>query len=80
METKTIFTIVVVALFAAVVLTGTVVGTQYVSAWHHGHHGHASAMSSGGMSSSVSSGGGGSSSGSSGGGGSSSGSSGGGSY
>ena len=59
MNTKTIFTI--VALVAAVVLTGTVMGTQYVSACH-GHHGvaHASAMSSGG---------GGSSSGSSGGGG-----------
>jgi hypothetical protein len=25
---------------AAVVLTGTVMGTQYVSAWHHGHYGH----------------------------------------
>jgi hypothetical protein len=61
MNTKTIFTTVAVALFVAVVLTGTVVGTQYVSACH-GHHGHALAMSSGGISS-----GGGSSSGSSGG-------------
>ena len=52
MNSKTIFTI--VALLAAVVLTGTVMGTQYVSAWHHKHHGHhggyASAMSNdGGM-------------------------------
>ena len=70
MNTKGIFTI--VALLATVVLTGTVMETQYVSACH-GHHGHASAMSNGGMSSS-----GGSSSGNSGGGGSSSGSSGGG--
>ena len=65
MNTKTIFTTVAVALFAAVVLTGTVVGTQYVSAWHHrhgGHHGgYASAMSSGGGG--MSSGGGGGSSG-----------------
>ncbi|MGA9153101.1 MAG: hypothetical protein WBZ36_21195 [Candidatus Nitrosopolaris sp.] len=58
MNTKTIFTI--VALLSAVVLTGTVMGTQYVSACHGHHGGHASAMSSGG---------GGSSSGSSGGGG-----------
>ena len=40
MNTKTIFTTVAVALFAAVVLTGTVVGIQYVSAWHHAHRGH----------------------------------------
>ena len=37
---------------AAVVLAGTVMGTQYVSAWHHGHYAHhggyASAMASGG--------------------------------
>ena len=37
---------------AAVALAGTVMGTQYVSAWHHGHYGHhggyASAMASGG--------------------------------
>ena len=60
MNTKAIFTI--VALLVTVVLTGRVMGTQYVRACH-GHHGHASAMSSGGMSSS-----GASSSGSSGGG------------
>jgi len=38
-KTKTTFTI--VSLLAAVVLTGTVMGTQYVSAGHHGrgHHG-----------------------------------------
>jgi len=46
------------------VLTGTVMGTQYVSACH-GHHGHASAMSSGGMSSGGMSSSGGTSSGSS---------------
>ena len=61
MNTKTIFTI--VALLAAVALTGTVMGTQYVSAWHHGHHGHhggyASAMSTGGGPSGSESGGGG---------------------
>jgi len=38
---------------AAVALAGTVMGTQYVSAWHHGHYGHhggyASAMASGGL-------------------------------
>src|SRR5215831_18471136 len=38
---------------AALALTGTVMGTQYVSAWYHGRHGHhgggyASAMASGG--------------------------------
>lgn len=57
---------------AAVALTGTVMGTQYVSAWHHGHHGHhggqasamatstgnASSSSSGGTSSSGGGGGG----------------------
>src|SRR5215471_13628715 len=36
----------------AAALTGTVMGTQYVSAWHHGHYAHhggyASAMASGG--------------------------------
>jgi len=52
MNTKTIFITVAVALFAAAVLTGTVVGIQYVSAWQHAHRGHhggyASAMSSGG--------------------------------
>jgi hypothetical protein len=62
MNTKAIFTI--VALLAAVVMTGTVMGTQYVSACH-GHHAHASAMPSGGTSSG---GGGGGSSGGSGGG------------
>src|SRR5215467_4077761 len=40
-------------LLAAVAVTGSVIGTQYVSAWRHGHHGHhgggyASAMASGG--------------------------------
>ena len=37
-------------LLAAVAVTGSVVGTQYVNAWHHGHHGggYASAMASGG--------------------------------
>ena len=38
---------------AAVALAGTVMGTQYVSAWHHGHYGHhggyASAMASGSL-------------------------------
>jgi uncharacterized membrane protein YgcG len=52
MNTKTIFTI--VALLAAVVLTGTVMGTQYVNACHGKHGGHVSAMAS-----STSSGGGG---------------------
>ena len=38
---------------AALALTGTVMGTQYVSAWYHGRHGHhgggyASTMASGG--------------------------------
>jgi uncharacterized membrane protein YgcG len=69
MNTKAIFTI--VALLAAVVLTGTVMGTQYVSACH-GHHGQPSASggtsSGGGSSSGSSSGGGGSSSGGGGGG------------
>ena len=41
-----------VLLLAAVAVTGTVMGTQYVSAWHHGHHGHhggyVSAMPTGG--------------------------------
>ena len=41
----------------AAALTGTVMGTQYVSAWHHGHYGHhggyASAMASGGASTSA---------------------------
>jgi hypothetical protein len=65
MNTKAIFTI--VALLAAVVLTGTVMGTQYASAWHHGHHGgHVSAMAN---STSGGGGGGSGSSGSSGGGG-----------
>ena len=68
MNTKTIFTTVAVVLLTAVVLTGTVVGIQYVSAWHHAHWGHhggyASVMLSGGG---MSNGGGGS--GSSGGGG-----------
>jgi uncharacterized membrane protein YgcG len=58
MNTKAICTI--VALLPAVVLAGTLMGTQYVSAWHHGHHGgHVSAMAN-----STSSGGGGGSSGS----------------
>jgi len=38
-------------LLATVAATGTIMGTQYVSAWHHGHHGHGgytSAMASGG--------------------------------
>ena len=41
----------------AAALAGTVMGTQYVSAWHHGHYGHhggyASAMASGGASTSA---------------------------
>ena len=47
MNTKTIFTI--VALLAAVLPTGIVLGTQYVSACHghYGHYGrHISAMAS----------------------------------
>jgi len=41
-------------LLAAVAVTGSVVvGTQYVSAWHHGHYrhhgGYASAMANGGL-------------------------------
>jgi len=44
MNSKTGVAFSIVAI-AAVVLTGTVMGTQYVSAWHHGHHGgHISAM------------------------------------
>ena len=37
-------------LLAAVAVTGSVVGTQYVNAWHHGHHGagYESALASGG--------------------------------
>jgi hypothetical protein len=35
---------------AALALTGTVMGTQYVSAWYHGHghHGHHGGYSGGG--------------------------------
>jgi hypothetical protein len=70
MNTKAIFTI--VALLAAVAVTGTIMGTQYVTAWHHGHHGkhggYTSAMASGGGGGSMPSSGGMSSSGGGGGG------------
>jgi hypothetical protein len=55
-------------ILAALALTGTVMGTQYVSAWHHGHHGHGG-YSSGGGGGYSSGGGGGYSSGGGGGGG-----------
>jgi hypothetical protein len=47
-------------LLATVAMTGTIIGTQFVHAWHHGHHGgHVSTMPSGGGSSSGGGGGGG---------------------
>ena len=39
-------------LLTTMTMTGTIIGTQFVHAWHHGQHGHhggyVSAMSSGG--------------------------------
>jgi hypothetical protein len=50
-------------LLATVAMTGTIIGTQFVHAWHHGQHGHhgghVSAMPSGGGGSSSGGGGGG---------------------
>lgn len=51
---------------AALAVTGTAMGTQYVSAWHHGGNGHYGGhMRYGGHISAMTSGGGGSTSGSS---------------